>query len=444
MNPILCRPSVLLIAGVALTFVLGCKSSPSTDCPAGWTNGIAPLHTDGRFFKDPAGNVVILRGVAIIDPVDLDDFGGTMNTDRLLSLLTDAGQGFYARVVRITAYPGIYKKYGADTYFRQYLEPAVRQATALGLYVIVDWHEIDNAEAVADETAAFWQFMAPKFASYSNVLYEVFNEPTNFSDTSWAHWKRYAQPWVDQIRRSAPDRIILIGGPYYSQRIGGAASDPFVGSNLAYVGHIYPDDVGPGGLLDETGPIAQASSTHPVFITEWGFNGNATQTSFGQPVKAFIESHGLSWTAWCADGIWSQMMFDKGWNLLVGEDKMGGFAKEWLAERKDQDQPEKAKVGQCTAMVPSNRPPASERDGSVADALPVPDASVIDARICKGTPNEIGSETCPVTPYEVFNTPCHDAGRMCSYDDCGVLASCECRDDAATGKPTWACAITLW
>lgn len=436
--------------GAVLVFAAACGASPSK-CPRGWTNGIAPLHTEGRFFKDPSGKVVILRGAAIVDPVDLDNRGGSLNTDGLLALLADGRQGFYARVVRITVFPKIWKSLGADTYFNQYLEPAVRQATALGLYAIVDWHEIDNAEDVADETAAFWKFMAPKFADQSNVLYEVFNEPTNFSDTSWSHWKQYAQPWVDQIRHDAPDRIILIGGPNWSQQIGGAASDPFVGDNLAYVGHIYPMGVGPGKLLDEDGPIAQAAKERPVFITEWGFRGiddsvlAGTQTSFGQPLKTFIETRGLSWTAWCATGIWTPMMFDANWNLLVGEGEMGGFTKDWLAERKDQDQPEKANADQCATMIPSHRPLTPGQDAATSDGLPgnVADRPVPDARLCEGIPNEIGSEPCPRAPSSTEVKPCHDLGRDCAYEKCGGYVNCTCRDDEGTGNPAWQCSMIL-
>jgi hypothetical protein len=434
-----------------VVFTVGVACSSSSKCPAGWTNGIAPLHTEGRSFKDPSGNVVILRGVAIVDPADLDNHGGTMNTDRLLALLTDASQGFYARVVRITVFPKIWNIYGPETYFSQYLEPAVRQATALGLYAIVDWHEIDDAEAVADETAAFWRFLAPKFADHSNVLYEVFNEPTDFANPTWAHWKQYAQPWVDQIRHDAPDRIILIGGPSWSQQIGGAASDPFAGDNLAYVGHLYPQGGGPGLQLDDAGPIAQAASARPVFITEWGFRGgsdpvlNGTQTSFGRPLKAFIEAHGLSWTAWCATGIWTPMMFDGDWNLLVGEGEMGGFTKDWLTERKDQDQPEKAGPAQCPVVVPSNRPLAPGQDASVADTSPVnpPDGPVADALLCNGTSEDTGSEPCPTVPLRAEGTRCQNVGQECNYVDCGELAACYCRDETGAGPPVWQCAFYI-
>jgi hypothetical protein len=224
---------------------------------------IPPLHTDGRFFKDPQGNVVILRGVALADPLDLDNRGEDMDVARLLTQLADASAGFYTRVVRLTVFPRIYLA-DPDGYFKDHLEPAVRRATELGLYVIIDWHEIADIETVGDRPSAFWNVMAPKFAHQNNVLYELFNEPMNLGNPSWTLWKQRAQPWVDQIRAIAPDRIILIGGPYWDQQIAGASTDPFAGDNLAYVGHIYPAGATQAGLLTESGPIAQAAANRPV------------------------------------------------------------------------------------------------------------------------------------------------------------------------------------
>jgi endoglucanase len=307
-----------------------------------WTNGIPPLHTEGRYFKDPAGNTVILRGVAVADPLDVDGRESALHMEDLLTLLSDPQRGFYARVVRITVLPDFWLQ-DPDTHFTQHLQPAVEHATSRGLYVIIDWHEIADVATVADRTGEFWRFMAPQYASYTNVLYEIFNEPVDADDPSWARWKQYAQPWVDEIRQSAPDNVILIGGPFWDQQIGGAASDPFVGDNLAYVGHVYP--VSASDMLYDASPIAEAAAARPVMVTEWGYRDadsdiwGGTQTSFGDPLRAFVETHGLGWTAWCADTLWEPVMFDADWNLLTGEGNMGGFVRDWLAERRDEDQP---------------------------------------------------------------------------------------------------------
>src|SRR5262245_33997573 len=252
-----------------------------------------PLHTDGRFIKDDTGKIVILRGVAFADLKELDTMRAPMNVASLIDLVSDASQGWYARVVRLTVYPPDYLP-DPDGYFDTVLKPAVEHATARGLYAIVDWHEIGDAAPADQETRQFWAKAAPAFASYPNVLYEVFNESEDLADMSWATWKANAQPWVDQIRRDAPDNIILIGAPFWTQELRGAIADPFVGSNLAYVGHIYP---GISFRVWESDSVfSQVAAARPMMITEWGYREggtdptNGTQAGFGDPLKAWIEA----------------------------------------------------------------------------------------------------------------------------------------------------------
>jgi hypothetical protein len=300
------------------------------------------LHTEGRFFKDDSGKTVVLRGVAFADLKELDTDRAPMNVERLIDLVSDESQGWYARVVRLTVYPPDWRP-DPDGYFETVLKPAVAHATARGLYAIVDWHEIGDAAPADEETRQFWAKAAPAFGSYPNVLFEVFNESEDLDDPSWARWKATAQPWVDQIRHDAPATIILIGAPFWTQMVGGAVDDPFTGDNLAYVGHIYPGIApsvwGPGGAF------TQVAAVLPMMITEWGFRADGgdpvtgDQASFGNALKAYIEAQRLGWTAWCADTIWESTMFDPDWNLLTGPSEMGGFTKDWLTEKKDADRP---------------------------------------------------------------------------------------------------------
>jgi len=332
-------PSRFAIVLAGLVGLGGCGGGGGSSAVSG---GLPPLHTDGRFFKDPAGHTVILRGVAFADLSELDGMRAPMNVARLLDLVSDASQGWYARVVRLTVYPPDYLP-DPDGYFTRILQPAVEHATARGLYAIVDWHEIGDAAPADEETRRFWAKAAPAFAHDSNVLFEVFNEAEDLNDSSWTLWKSRAQPWVDQIRRDAPDNIILIGAPYWTQAVGGAATDPFAGANLGYVGHIYPgidrSVWGPGGAF------TQVAAVRPMMITEWGYRMGGTaptdgdQAGFGDALKAYLEAQRLGWTAWCADTIWDSTMFDADWNLRVGPGEMGGFTKDWLAEKKDADQP---------------------------------------------------------------------------------------------------------
>lgn len=331
-------------ANVRFWGLFGCLSTLCS-CGGGSTPPPLPtprLHTEGRFFKDAGGNTAILRGVSIADLKEVDTSRAPMNVAQVLDLVSDASQGWYARVVRLPVYPPDYLP-DPDGYFTQYLQPAVEHATTRGLYAIVDWHEIGDAAPADQETRQFWAKAAPAFGGNPRVLFEVFNEAEDLMDTSWAHWKSTAQPWVDQIRRDAPDTIILIGAPFWTQELAGAVDDPFSGDNLAYVGHIYPGIQtsvwGPGGAF------TMVAAARPMMITEWGYRTAADapvtgdQSGFGDPLKAYIEAQRLGWTAWCADTVWESAMFDSTWTLRVGPDEMGGFAKDWLAEKKNADQP---------------------------------------------------------------------------------------------------------
>jgi len=91
------------------------------------------------------------------------------------------------------------------------LKPAVDYATKLGLYAIVDLHYISNPYNLVSSVNAFWTKIAPMFASYSNVFYEVFNESSVMD--SWATYKPTMQAWVNLIRGFAPKNIIIGGQP---------------------------------------------------------------------------------------------------------------------------------------------------------------------------------------------------------------------------------------
>src|SRR5688500_12588103 len=217
-----------------------------------------------------------------------------------------------------------------------HLIPAVNYCTSKGLYCIVDWHYIADGRTRDSQTRQFWNHVATIFKDYDNVLYEVFNEHN--VDSPWAEWKATAQPWVDLIRSHAPNNLILVSGPFYSQHIEGAATDPFNGSNLAYVAHVYP-----GGWYPLTweGNIGVVADVHPVVVTEWGYNPTGdsvtqgTRSNFGIPFQNWAESKGLSWIAWVSDYAWGPPMFNDDWTT----NDFGGFAKDWLFNQRNSNQP---------------------------------------------------------------------------------------------------------
>ena len=340
-------------------------------------NGVAqaaipPLHTDGNKIKDPNGNVVVLRGIALIDLGHLEDWqGGAINMiDRLTDKTDTQGSspGWYPKVIRIMIAPpdshGDWWPYEFDPDdnddLYDLLRTVVDYCASKDLYVIIDWHYIANTYEHVATTSAFWEYMAPRFANDSHVIFELFNEPINDINSDWifnsndpCDWvsvRDDMQTWIDIVRTYAPDNLILVAGAFYSQLIGPAASYPLTGDNIAIVSHIYPghwtDSYWSSSYQNQ---ITTCATVYPVIMTEWGFSQsnhpnpndllNGTITEYGQPLMDFIEGLKIGNTAWVASHNWGPPMFWGDWTLRIGEGEMGGFVKDTLYLRRNDDQP---------------------------------------------------------------------------------------------------------
>jgi endoglucanase len=311
------------------------------------------IHVDGKQFKDDNDNIVVLRGVDLIDLGATEQWEGGIH--KMIDRLTNPDDtqanspGWGTRILRLAVAPadamiGTPAPYTPGTqYYEHYLRPTVDYARQKGLYVIIDWHYIDDTSLHVDTTNAFWSDIAPHFADDSNVFFELYNEPMDMGN--WSTTKPHMQDWYTLVRDAAPNNVILVGSPNWSQLAGTAAQDPIDGTNIAYVAHMYPTHWKSQSLRDQ---VTTAAAIAPVFMTEWGFeesltdNGgllSGTIASYGDPLKAFVEANGLSWSAWCASSTWGPPMFNTDYTLRVGDGEMGGFVKDWLYEKKDADRP---------------------------------------------------------------------------------------------------------
>ena len=321
----------------ALFFITGLFSGFHSTVEAGeptpW------LQVEGIHIKDPNGNKVVLRGVSLPD-IALNDYrnGSGKSATELIEMLTDQEQGWYSTVIRLPVYPIWKLGYNSNPsrYEQRYLRPAVEKCVEKNIYCIIDWHYVDDPRQLDRETRAFWSDIAYKYKDYPNIMFEVFNE--NKTDMSWAEWKSIVQPWVDLIQDYAPKNLVLVGAPHYSQHLFDAPDNPINGENIVYVAHVYPG-------LDQRhwdNWMFNAADKIPIFVTEWGFRKDSgkvtsgTISSYGKAIKNKLEQYNLSWTSWVADYEWEPEMFDSDWNLLVGENEMGGFVKDYLTEKRDQ------------------------------------------------------------------------------------------------------------
>jgi hypothetical protein len=333
----------------------------------GSTGGLPPLKVNGTKLEDPSGKTIVLRGSSLIDIGALYAYNGNSAkgiTDRMDKL---AAAGVQGHVVRFPVYPKIDYNAGypycsdlpypvgtgpttsctakspitAADYVSKVLKPAVDYATGKNLYVIIDHHQIDDAteRTSAADATTFWKDIAPKFASYGNVLYEPFNEPIDGSKT-WAQLKPVVQGWIDTIRGAGAENVIIVPSNSYCQRPGDAASDPPTDpkANLMYTAHAYP------GNWNDTfkKQVATAVTKAPVFFTEWGYilnSGDAvvgtSSTTWGTDFQKVVDGNGGSWTAWISDNSWTPNMFSD--SAITQLTDFGKLVKSWLAAKANSD-----------------------------------------------------------------------------------------------------------
>ena len=342
----------------------GSGGTPAPPCP-GEGGALSRLHVDGNQIKNACGGTVVLRGVSLIDIGAIVAHEGTNGLkDQIDTLISD---GLAGHVLRLPVYPrtnvnsqypyysplpfpvgppapatasGTHQEVTADEYVSMVLRPAVDYAASKGLYAIIDYHQIDDTSGQSGTDATtFWSLIAPLFKDDANVLYEAYNEPIDLklgsnSMARWEAYKPHAQAWVDAIRAGAPDTIIIVGSPSWSQNVSGAAASPLAGTNLVYTAHVYPGNWSSAFKSE----VATCIAAHPVFVTEWGYtSGNAGDAnlkaptaSWGSDFRKILDGNGASWTAWVADDAWSPQIYAMDGTSLTD---FGTLVKGWLAAK---------------------------------------------------------------------------------------------------------------
>jgi hypothetical protein len=147
---------------------------------------------------------------------------------------------------------------------RELIKAGVMAAVKNDIYVIIDWHS-HTATDQLEEATAFFEEVAQAYGGYNNVIFEIFNEPTNIG---WPLIKSYADSIVTVIRKHS-DNLILVGNPNWDQRpdvaIGKEVEDPK--HNVAYTFHYYAMTHGKSQMNNADRAIKAGL---PVFVSEWG------------------------------------------------------------------------------------------------------------------------------------------------------------------------------
>jgi endoglucanase len=255
------------------------------------------LHVTGTELRDAAGAKVQLKGVSSM----WLNWEGDGYAESLTGLAW-LRNNWHLSVIRAAmgvAPEGAYLSDPAKA--KAQLEQIVDNAIAVGVYVIIDWHDHDALDH-QPEAVAFFGEIAAKYAGVPNVLYEPFNEPLKLDWSS--QLKPYHQAVVAAIRAADPLNVIVLGTPNWSQDVDLAALDPVLGDNLMYTLHFYACDHGSWLINKAKAALAHGAA---LFVTEWGatkadggLDGTVCEVQ-AQACLDFMKPLGIGWAAWKFD-----------------------------------------------------------------------------------------------------------------------------------------------
>ena len=270
-------------------------SSPPSAAAASPVASHGALHVDGSSLTDCRGETYQLRGMSTHG---IAWFPQYITLDTFRTLRDD----WNTNCIRLAMYTDEYNGYcsgGDQNQLKALVQKGVDYATELGMYVILDWHVLnDRAPNVHKaEALTFFQEMSSLCKDHKNVLYEICNEPN--SNASWDSIKSYAREVIPVIRANDPDAVIIVGTPTWSQDIHQAAAAPLEYDNILYALHFYA-----ATHTDWLRQRLEACTAQglPVFVSEFSTcdaSGNGSN-DFQQAAQwlDLLDSYQISYCCW--------------------------------------------------------------------------------------------------------------------------------------------------
>ncbi|MFJ7423045.1 glycoside hydrolase family 5 protein [Streptomyces uncialis] len=306
---------------------------PARGTPAG-TNG--RLTVCGTKLCNRHGNPVQLRGMSTHG---LQWYSQCVTNGSLDALAKD----WNADVLRISMYV---QEGGYETDprgFTDKVHAVIEQATARGMYAIVDWHMLSPGDPNHNLARAktFFSEIAERHKDKTNLLYEIANEP---SGVSWNTVKGYAEKLIPVIRRHDPATPVLVGTRAWSSLGVSEGADeteivnnPVNARNIMYTFHFYA-----ASHRDEyLTTLSRAADKLPLFVTEFGTQNyageGADDFAMAQRYLDLLAAEKISWVNWnFSDDHRSGAVFQQG--TCAGGGPWAGTARlkpagQWIRDR---------------------------------------------------------------------------------------------------------------
>ncbi len=250
------------------------------------------LSVEGTDIVDKNGNKFQLRGISTHG---LQWFPQYVNQDAFYYMRDKWG----INTVRLAMYSNPNDGYKKEIH--ELVKNGVEYAKNAGIYVIIDWHILNDGNPNTNKQSAieFFKEMTDLYKDYDNVIYEICNEPNG--DVQWERdIKPYAEEVIREIRNVDDDAIIVVGTPTWSQDVDIVAQNPITGyENIMYTLHFYAATHKEG--LRQKAQTALDKGL-PLFVTEFGIcdasgNGNLDIEEANTWIE-FLNQNNISWMCW--------------------------------------------------------------------------------------------------------------------------------------------------
>lgn len=282
--------SALLSAVMFLVFLVLPVNVHASDYVPARPSTTGKLQVRSSELSDINGSSIHLRGVSLHGITWFPDF---VNED----LFMQVSKEWQANLIRLPVYTGEYSN--RRELCLDLVRKGIDAAIAADMYVIVDWHVLDDPDPNKDLDMAddFFRTVSSEYPDCPNIIWEICNEPNG--ETTWSEVRNFANVIIPVIRKNCPDSVILIGTPNYCKNLNSPAMNPLEYDNIMYTLHFYAathkDD-----LRREYARAKQIGL--PVFVSECGLSGSSGSGDLDYDSAAswfsLLEEKGTSFAIW--------------------------------------------------------------------------------------------------------------------------------------------------
>ncbi|WP_165423694.1 glycoside hydrolase family 5 protein [Ktedonosporobacter rubrisoli] len=209
--------------------------------------------------------------------------------------------------------------------YQALVKGTVDTITALHMNVMLDLHWVGAGRQSTNgggqwpmpdgDSVTFWQQIATQYRGYSNVFFELYNEPV---PPNWPCWQKGCQvsgtgysndchcskqlsyqavgmqTLVDTVRKSGASNLVIVGGSNWGFDLSQLPNYPISGTNIVYDTHPYAYANKSAKYWDWA--FGNLSSRYPIISAE---NGQYDcKEDYMSQLLPYLDSHQMGWVAW--------------------------------------------------------------------------------------------------------------------------------------------------